>query len=47
MLFDPMDRLRSRRLANIVDFRTAGKALVLDDIAEYSKRFNVHKGILS
>jgi hypothetical protein len=34
MLFDAVDRLGSRRLADVVEFRTSGEALVLNNVAE-------------
>jgi hypothetical protein len=34
-------------LADLVDLGPARKALMLDDVAEDSERFDVHKGILS
>ena len=47
MPLQAMDRLRGRRLADFVQRRPAGEALVLDDIAEDADRLDVHKDILS
>ena len=51
MPLDPMDRLRGRRLADVVERSPAGEALVMDDIAEDAKvsmfiRASYHKGDL-
>ena len=47
MLLDAMDRLGGRRLADFVQDRPAGEALMLDDIAEDADGLDVHKDILS
>ena len=43
MLLDAMDRLGGRRLADFVEDRPAGEALVLDDIAEDADGLDVHR----